>query len=356
MVVVWGPPNKGPRSAALARELGIGPATFIEAGSGRGFLSAVARYPRQLVGTLAALVGRRPRAVVVQHPPSPAVWVVALYAALTGGRFVIDAHSDALGRARWLRPLWLTRLLVRRAAAVLVTDPHWAATVEGWGARAIVNPDVPTSFELDPAASPSSPDLGFSIAVVNTWAPDEPLAAVIEAARDLPDVIFRITGRADRRVDALGTLPPNVRFTDFLAEPAYYGLLASSSAVMCLTTRDHTMQRGACEALSLGRPIITSDFPLLRGYFDRGAVHVAATPASIREGVKSLRADYDRQLAAVTDLREVRRLEWADRRETIVALLDGASTQLMTTSGASVADTPPATAASGSAGANGGHR
>ncbi|HEY7736143.1 MAG TPA: glycosyltransferase [Candidatus Limnocylindrales bacterium] len=324
MVLVWGPRNKGPRSAALARELGIADARFITAGSGKGLRSAVGRYPRQLASTVRALFDARPRGVLVQHPPSPVVWVVALYAALTGARYVIDAHSDAFQRGRWLRPLWLSRLLARRAQAVLVTDPHWARTVGRWGGVAIVNPDVPTAFETDESYPVGE---GFSIAVVNTWATDEPIAAIVAAAHDLPGVTFHVTGRADARVTALGPLPPNVRFTDFLPEPAYYALLASASAVMCLTTRDHTMQRGACEALSLGRPIVTSDWPLLRDYFSQGTVHVDASSDGIREGVVRLRADYDRHLAAVLDLREVRRREWEDRRATLVYLLGGSSTQ-----------------------------
>jgi glycosyltransferase involved in cell wall biosynthesis len=320
MVLVWGPRNKGPRSAALARELGIADALFVTAGGGKGLLSAVVRYPRQLASTTRALFGRRPRAVLVQQPPSPAMWAVALYAAMTGARYVIDAHSDAFQRDRWLRPLWLTRWIARRARAVLVTDRHWADTVNAWGATAIVNPDVPTVFEIDGSHPVGD---GFSVAVVNTWAADEPIAAIVAAAAGLPDVTFHVTGRADGRVEALGPLPPNVRFTDFLPEPAYYGLLASASAVMCLTTRDHTMQRGACEALSLGRPIVTSDFPLLRDYFSQGAVHVGSGAAEIRDGVERLRSDYDRYLAAVLDLREVRRREWEDRRAMLVFLLGG---------------------------------
>jgi glycosyltransferase involved in cell wall biosynthesis len=324
MVIVWGPRNKGPRSAALARELGIADARFITAGSGKGLLSALVRYPRQLVATIGALFGRRPRSVLVQHPPSPAVWVVALYALLTGARYLIDIHSDGFQRDRWLRPLWLTRLVARRAAGVLVTDPYWARTVEDWGGRVIVNPDVPTTFDRDPAYPLEG---GFSVAVVNTWAADEPLAAIMAAAAELPDVTFHVTGRADGRVAALGILPPNVRFTDFLPEPTYYALLGSASAVMCLTTRDHTMQRGACEALSLGRPIITSDWPLLRDYFDRGTVHVAATPDAIRDGVARMRREYDRHLAAITNLREIRRRDWEERRAVLAGLLGSPSPQ-----------------------------
>jgi len=90
---------------------------------------------------------------------------------------------------------------------------------------------------------------------------------------------------------------------------------------MCLTTRDHTMQRGACEALSLGRPIVTSDWPLLRDYFGRGAVHVAATPASIAAGVRRIVAEHAALSRDVVALRDERRAEWAERRGEIARLL-----------------------------------
>jgi hypothetical protein len=100
-----------------------------------------------------------------------------------------------------------------------------------------------------------------------------------------------------------------VVFTDFLPNEDYFRLLRSSHAVMSLTTRDHTLQCGACEALSLERPIITSNWPLLQEYFCRGTVHVDNTPAGIRQGIESLRRDYSRYEAEVTELRQMRREE-----------------------------------------------
>jgi glycosyltransferase involved in cell wall biosynthesis len=161
--------------------------------------------------------------------------------------------------------------------------------------------------------------------VVNTWSGDEPIVEVAAAAAELPEVTFEVTGHADARVARLGPLPPNVHFAGFLPDADYYDLMQRAQAVICLTTRDHTMQRGACEALSLGTPIITSDWPLLRSYFDRGTVHVDNTAPGIRDGVQGMMEHYDRYLDEIARLREVRRADWDARRAELVGLLQHAA-------------------------------
>ena len=139
--------------------------------SRRGLGAALLKYPRQFVGTMAALVRERPSVVFVQSPPSFATWTAALYAAMARAALVIDAHSDAFERGIWTRPRWLNALVMRRAAATIVTGPHWADRVASMGGRAIVIPAVPTPLVVgDPP-----PMSGFNVAVVTTWASDEPL-------------------------------------------------------------------------------------------------------------------------------------------------------------------------------------
>lgn len=322
--LVWGPPRKGPRSAALARELGIRHLIFTLTTWRSGFRAQPTKYLQHLWRTSAAFLRYRPRLVFVQSPPTVAVWVAALYTALRGGRFVIDQHSDAFGRARWTRPRWLNRFVARRAMVTFVTDDYWAEQLRADGVRVLVVPDAPTHDDPVPGRHPGLVADGFNIAVVNTWAADEPLDALLRAAALLPDVTFHVTGAVARHEDVVANAAPNVRFTDFLPRPEYVRLLASADAVVCLTIRNHTMQRGACEALGLARPIITSDWPLLRSYFSDGTVHVDATESSIRAGVRRLMADYDRYAAGIAALRDLRRSEWTERLQTIKDIvLDG---------------------------------
>jgi glycosyltransferase involved in cell wall biosynthesis len=219
----------------------------------------------------------------------------------------------------WTRPRWVYRYLARGAIATIVTNEYFADIVREYGARALVIPDIPTSFPDEEVGH-----LGgkFNVLVVGTFSPDEPLGEVMTAATGLPEVTFHVTGdnkRSPGRVPA--NAPVNVRFTGFLPTDAYYALMASSQAVMCLTTRDHTMQRGACEALWMGRPIITSAWPVLRSYFSRGTVHVDNTSEGIRNGVEEMVRNYSQHAAEIKALQTEHRLEWRSAVSSLVQLL-----------------------------------
>jgi glycosyltransferase involved in cell wall biosynthesis len=307
LFLVWGPPGHGPRSRAFARELGI-EIRFVCSTRRRGLLTAPYKYGYQTAKTLLLLSRRRPRVVFVQSPPSLAAIVVWLYCSLARARFVVDAHSGAMQLAYWTRPRWLYRQLARRALATIVTNEHFARTLREWGGCALVVQDIPTRF---PTQTTYPVEGVFNLLVVNSFAPDEPLDEVITAAKGLEDVVLYVTGdvrRGSRRLRS--NVPGNVRFTDYLADDSYYALMAASQAVMCLTTRDHTMQRGACEALSMGKPIITSKWPLLESYFRRGTVHVDNTAAGIRDGVREMVKHHSRYRVEIEMLQMEQRDEW----------------------------------------------
>ena len=313
--VVWSPRYKGTRSAWLAAELGLPEPTYFAPTPRRGMRAAPLKYPRQFMATLGALVRHRTRVVFVQSPPSFATWTAALYAVLARAALVIDAHSDAFERSFWTRPGWLNRIVLRRAAVTIVTAAHWAEKVTSIGGRAVVVPAVPTQLTVgDPP-----PMAAFNVAVVTTWASDEPVEAVFDAARLCTDATFHVTGRAPNLEKYGGQLPANVRLTGFLDEPTYNGLLAQADVVMCLTTRDHTMQNGAAEALYLGTPIITSDWAVLREYFSRGTIHVDNSSEAIAAAVRRMQVEGPSYRAEVRALRDETAERWRNDRALILA-------------------------------------
>jgi glycosyltransferase involved in cell wall biosynthesis len=182
--------------------------------------------------------------------------------------------------------------------------------------------DIPTTFPMD---EPYPMNGDFNITVVNTFSFDEPLDAVLDAAREMKGVRFYITGKVSRADPSLlNRVPANVRFTDFLSTEKYYSLMHTSQAVMCLTKRNHTMQRGACEALSMGKPIITSRWPLLQEYFSKGTVHVDNTSSEIRSAVYEMQAHYDRYLSEIQDLQVSQQTEWQKKAGELAALVRSA--------------------------------
>lgn len=320
LFLVWGPPSHGPRSQVFARELGIQELHFVYSTMRRGLLSAFVKYPPQAVKTLLLLFSKKPKLVIVQSPPSFAVFFVYLYCAMTGGKYIVDAHSAAFSRV-WIRPLWLTKHLARKAMTTIVTNQYFHQMIQSWGANSFVLHDIPTIFprSLDPYSVIGE----FNVVVINTFSPDEPLKEILSAAALVPDVQFYITGRIrNAPVGVIERATSNVIFTDFLPNDTYYSLLNSVQAVMCLTTRDHTMQRGACEALWMGKPIVTSDWKLLHEYFREGTVHVKNSADDIVNGIQEMKANHRNYEKGIVTLQSDRRQEWQEKIAALIGLIE----------------------------------
>lgn len=308
MAVAWAPYSR--MSDTFAREL-RGKLYCIHYLRFQSPLHAPFKYVLQALRTLQVLISERPTAVHVQTPPFVCGLVVYLYCRLTGARYALHYHSAAFGSI-WDWALPIQRFLARRAATNIVTNEHWAAIVRGWGGHALVMVDP---FLDLPEGARYPMGEGFNVAFVSTFAPDEPTAEVLQAAAMLPEVNFFVTGDLRKLPATLAAVaPPNVTFTGFL-DPyrEYPGLLRAADAVMVLTTRDHTLQLGGCEAIAVGKPLITSDWPYLREIFARGTVYVPSTAEGIRDGVLAMRRRYAELRQETFALREESRRAWDAR-------------------------------------------
>jgi glycosyltransferase involved in cell wall biosynthesis len=154
--------------------------------------------------------------------------------------------------------------------------------------------------------------------LVSSFCDDEPTADFLRAAAQLPGVHFHVTGNTKHLAAEIRQLaPPNVRFTGFLSNEEYVGLLMAADGVMALTIRDHTMQRAAYEAVYLGKPVITSDFPILRDAFPLGAVHIDPTQEGIRDGVEEFLAGLRRLTTEVQEMRAKKLSRWNEVDEAL---------------------------------------
>ena len=57
---------------------------------------------------------------------------------------------------------------------------------------------------------------------------------------------------------------------------------------MVLVKNNHTMLCGAYEAVAMEKPLITSDWPVLRSYFNRGTLYVDNSPEGIERAVSEV--------------------------------------------------------------------
>jgi glycosyltransferase involved in cell wall biosynthesis len=293
------------RSDALGEQLGA-PSYLVHYLRFKTPVVAPLKYILQTVKTVWVLMRDRPDGVLVANPPVVAPLVIWLGSLILRYRFIVDAHSGAFQHARWSWSLPLQRFLAKRAQATLVTNTHMAALVRSWGGKIELVQDL--ALNLDPTGA-SVRRGGFHVVFVCTYSVDEPVDAVLEAARCLPDIQFSFTGDpsyAPRGFRA--AVPSNVHLTGFIPDTDYLALLRGADAILVLTREDHTMQRGGYEAVSLGKPLITSDWPLLREVFSRGVVHVDNSPGSIIAAVRRIQGDpetFQREMAALRQARAV---------------------------------------------------
>lgn len=282
------------------------------------------KYVLQCFKTWAILVRERPSAVYVIIPPTFSALSVYLYCLLARVPFVMDVHGHSLTSKKWAWTIPLQRFLARRALATIVDQAMYRQTFESWGARTLVLERAPVDcVPAQPAAGAPGP---FSVTVVSIFAEDEPVDLVVEAARQLPDVHFFITGDTARASSELiESAPSNVTFAGYLRGDEYWQRLHGSNAVMTLTTEPYSLVSGGVESMSLGKPTILSRQPVLVEYFTRGAVFVDHTVESISAGVRQAQANEARLAEEISELGAEKRRRWLRVHRELQQLLAGAA-------------------------------
>lgn len=286
------------------------------------------RYAKLGKQTLRLLSERKPKVVYVQNPSLIlATLVLAARPFLGRYKVVMDAHNEAV--APFTHAYWpitsLTRHVLRAADVTIVTNAALAEQVRRIGGNPHVLPDrLPT-----PPFAPTSPlklDGPLRVMVVATYAADEPIAEIIEAARSLGDQYqLSITGRETKLPpEQRARLPANVRQTGFLSEEAYWELMRDSHIVLDLTLKPNCLVCGAYESLALLRPMVLTGNPATVDLFGKVAVMTTDHDAkAIAECLQRARVQLDQLNDSVMNERprfEQRWLEHAVRlREKIAS-------------------------------------
>lgn len=280
VAIVWAPQES--RTEWIASELGA-EVWHIHYFKYKRPLYAPLKYPLQAISTLWRLVRHRPTTVYVTNPPVFAPLMVALYCLFTRTRFVMDTHPPSLyhPKLKWSVPL--QKVLARRAIANVTDQERFRQLMQGWGARTVVLERPPMVL-----ASPPLPfDSPVRVLVINTFAVDEPIEPLLEAAAACPEIEMRITGdlaRADR--DQVERAPDNVTFTGYLRGEDYWNQLRDATVVVALTTWEHSFLLAIQDAMTVRRPLVTSDQPVLREVLGDDAVLVSNDGPSIAAGIR----------------------------------------------------------------------
>jgi glycosyltransferase involved in cell wall biosynthesis len=267
--------------------------------------NAIARYCVLIFRTLRLVRGAKPDLIFFQNP---SLVLAALMAGLkTLGvircKTIGDFHNAGVHppTATFLVP-WI----VRHCDLVLVSNSNLAPVIEAAGGRCLAMPDPLPSMEI---TSDSAPPAKFAVLFVCSWAPDEPIAAVLEAAGILqsadPDISITITGRPKLAATGwLGDLPRNVELPGYLADPEFERRLAGCSVILDLTTRADCMVCGAYEAVSVGVPMILSNNEPTVRYFRKGALYTDNSAQDIARLILEARGRHAQLRQEVIELKD----------------------------------------------------
>lgn len=308
------------------------------------------KYPLLFYKTLRLLASERPSTIICQTPPIFCPLAAMFYAATNKRkkiRIIIDAHTASFEKP-WSLPILktITRWAIGNAIAVIVANAELQNVVYGnYGVMPLVLDDgVPqidyasqdasqisinrgSKYDQQHLPIPMHPQLGlkeledvgegtkFGVAVISSFASDEPIEEVIEAAKILAErTTFYITGDtsrlASRKLSEWKQRANNVIFTGFLTRHEYISLLKKVDAVMVLTRRHDNMLSGAHEALALEKPLITSDWPPLRQYFSAGTAYVNNSVKEIVDAVEYVQLKKDQMEEEMQVLKQRKLDEW----------------------------------------------
>lgn len=273
------------------------------------------RYLMSAISTWKYLRAYRPRVIFVQNPPIFAPMIVFLYSrSFRDINFVIDSHSSCFNSPAWTWSLPLQSWLSKYASVTLIHNKELLKDTKNWTGKVLVLDDAPLKVMI-PDIVRSSVGL-YKIVVVSSFAWDEPLDLILSAACRIPDVEFYITGDyTGAREILLRKKSSNILFTGFLPRDLYFQHLCSANAILVLTTRDHTMQRGAWEAMYCGQPLILSDQNTLRSYFDRGTIFVSNTVEGLLDGINQMRHHEEELRDEMLSLAPIKRQCWLNQIE-----------------------------------------
>jgi glycosyltransferase involved in cell wall biosynthesis len=282
----------------------------------------VRRYLLLSARTIALLERRRPEVLLVQSPSLILSVLSVVLRSVFGYRLVVDAHNEAVepheNRQPWIS--WLSRWVIRRADLTIVTNRQLAQIVRRQGGKPFILPDRIPAPVPGPARTLGA---GFNVVLIATFAKDEPLAAIFEAVRGAKLELF-VTGNPRKlHAQVAARAPPNVRFTGFLAEDDYWGLLRAADAVVDLTLKPDCLVCGAYEALAVGTPMLLSNNRASVELFGDSALFTDNTAQDIRRSFERLKSDRARLQAAVALKRNELAAAWTLRAHGLAERLRG---------------------------------
>ena len=270
--------------------------------------------------TIRLLHRNRPEVVWVQAPPTFIPHLVLAWRRVMAPSMVVilDCHNAVI-RAPWSRVPFLDWAL-RSTDLSLAHNADVVGPLQALGApgdRVMVLEDRSAGLSEEPPVKVERVEGAPPLVLVPcSFARDEPIEQLLEAARHTPGVRYVVTGNPKRaHRELVAHAPANVEFPGFISKRDFDALLRSCDLLIGLTTLEGVQLSAANEGVAAGKPMVLSHTRTLRSLFAGASVFVdPLDAASIADGVEDAlgrRAHLEAGMRALRLKRDERWLEQA---------------------------------------------
>lgn len=288
--------------------------------------SGVVRYVNCGHQTVRAVLREKPHILFVQNPSMVLAFMACLMKLFcTNLIVVVDRHSNFSNSTNPLIGSFLRFLsdtTIRMADLTIVTNVFLRELVDSLGGKGFVLEDrIPElSFTEEYRLKGT-----FNILFVCSFSIDEPVEAIIDAARRIdPCIHIYISGNHNKIKDRslVDNLPENISLIGYVPDQVYFNYLHSVDAVIVLTDSEHTLTCGAYEGVAAGKPLILSNKRDLIGYFRKGVVPTENDGISLSHAIRGVVSDCDRLRQEIAELRLELAWDWKEKFKGLVNAIE----------------------------------
>ena len=276
--------------------------------------------------TILFIFKHKPKVLIIQNPSIILGFLASFLRLIFAYKLIVDRHTNfRIGKRIGLNPRFLahaffSRFSIKYSDLTIVTNEFLRLYVEKHGGNGFVLQDKLPSIEHKNTYSELQGDV--NIVFICTYANDEPVKEVIKAGEYLPQSIYiYITGSPDPK-KIVGIRASNVILTGYLNQQDYDGLLYKADILMDFTNLEWCLVCGAYEAISLEKPLITSNTLALKDFLENAAVYTNHSPKSIARSIKKIIKEKKIYKENVSNFRNNYMTYWQNRLNSLRKILN----------------------------------
>lgn len=315
--LVWISWEKHRRTEEICDYLSIAPIVIVTE------KKSFARYIYLVKETIIKINRFKPSTLIVQNPSIVLTLLAVMLKPLFKYQLIVDAHNEAI--QPFTHNYWIIRVisnfLIKFSNYTIVTNMYLAKIVECNEGQAVILPDrLPKIGKLE------NIDINkytFNIILIATYAADEPIKEIIEAACELEnEITLYVTGNNSKLdKEFKKQLPDNIVFTGFLSNKSYWSYLKSANAIIDLSLKDNCLVCGAYEGIAVEKPLILSGSQATKDYFSKGVVYTDNSKEDIKKCYISMIKNYNHLCQEILELKNVIQNEWIEKANRLKEVL-----------------------------------